>query len=1521
MIICTYLSVFYYISQSKTNHTIMATGPIPNDTDSAPLVHAMLEALSDPACIFRIDEGNISIYMANDRFIGLPGAKSLSGSLPAADDVYPEGEMLSAVRAGLLGAAMDRGANKRVMRLRFSDHASPEKEYRVENVFLFSRDKSAYVLHRLGAGDRGAPEAPAPVGWEEARTGLPQPASGTFVVLDHHLSISEFSPKGRIFAEKCLGLHLEKGRPILSYVRERRPEPAPGGHQDIPGDRMELEALIVSGPNGVEKKIGISCRPLFSVEGRVTGISVSARQLYGNPGSDAMPAAGDADLSVIYNHLSETVFLVTVEDDGRFRFASVNRAFLTSTGLGEAAVVGRLAEEVIPEPHLQAALAQYRQAAATGLPVTREETAEYPSGTRISLITVSPYFGPAGKCTKLIGSIQDITGRVTAEKKVLENMEKIQSILDASPDIICTLDREGVLHNVSAASERMLGYPPGSLVQRRLLDLVPPEYRQPTTEFLERVVRGEDTAAFENELIGKNGNALPVIWSAHWNPSEMRIYCTVREAKEKRLAERLLAESEKRFKALVHDGSDMIAILDGTANYLYVSPSSKSVLDLEPEMFLGRSAFEFIHPEDIEKAKREFASAAGQKKVQLSPFRFMHNNGSWRWVQTVVTDLSETPAIRGFVANSRDVTDIVESQKALESSNERYRYVSRATTDAIWDYDIAKGTLLWGEGFLKMFGYSEELLCSDILTWNRLIHPADAERVEKKLRDFFVSAETNWRDDYRFLKADGNYAHVVDKGFVVRDSLGVPVRMIGAMQDITVRKKEEARLRVLESVVTNTIDAVIIAQMRPGGGDMGRIVFVNGAFERMTGYRSGEAEGRSPWFLQGPGSDGSELERLSGSILKNVSYQGTLVNYKKNGGEMWVNYSVTPVADGQGAYTHWVAILRDVTLDKTREQRQSLLTELSDIFNREKGLRDAEAAVLSTVCGFGKFDYAALWANDASSGELEPAPSEYYPSRGEPRAGGRDRGSGGRKYALQVRNNGIQGHWKAARNGDALLPEIRQVWGIPLYHYGSLIGVLLLGRKDDRDRSISALPENLGEHLGTELHRKKLEQDLEHIFSLAPDIIAITDFSGRFKKLNPAASNLLGYGTEELLSRPFGDFLHPEEKPREPGQLSRLRESGKSYYIEERYRTRDGRSKWLAWTSLPLEQEGLIYSVAKDITEKKELEQLLLDSNSLARIGSWELSFPEKKAAWSAITREILHAGPDYVPLREAPLGAFYPEAAAELMHRRIASAIDTGTPWDEVLQVRTLSGVLKWVRSIGSTERIDGRCLRVFGSLQDIDAQVRAESSEREARSALEESERRYSGLFHLSPLPMWVYDYETLDFLDVNQTAVASYGYGKEEFLSMNIRDIRPPEEIGRLERTLRETRKQEGAVFRGIFRHRKKNGEIIQVDIKSNTIVFKGRRAKVIIASDITERLRQFQAIESRNEKLREIAWIQSHRLRAPLAKLMGLVRMLYARAAQVQGMEKILEYIDASAEELDRVVREVVAKSEELDKPDL
>lgn len=119
----------------------------------------------------------------------------------------------------------------------------------------------------------------------------------------------------------------------------------------------------------------------------------------------------------------------------------------------------------------------------------------------------------------------------------------------------------------------------------------------------------------------------------------------------------------------------------------------------------------------------------------------------------------------------------------------------------------------------------------------------------------------------------------------------------------------------------------------------------------------------------------------------------------------------------------------------------------------------------------------------------------------------------------------------------------------------------------------------------------------------------------------------------------------------------------------------------------------------------------------------------------------------------------------------------------------------------------------------------------------SLKESEQRYADLFHLSPQPMWVYDINTLAFLNVNRAACDHYGYTPEEFLSMTIKEIRAKEEMPFLEKTL-STRDPQNS-FKGTFRHKKKNGESISVEVKSDNLYYNGKNARLVLINDITDK----------------------------------------------------------------------------------
>lgn len=271
----------------------------------------------------------------------------------------------------------------------------------------------------------------------------------------------------------------------------------------------------------------------------------------------------------------------------------------------------------------------------------------------------------------------------------------------------------------------------------------------------------------------------------------------------------------------------------------------------------------------------------------------------------------------------------ITNNEILES-NERYDIVAKATSDTIWDWKIEDDSFIWNKGIQGVFGYKKEEVGKTSKWWFERIHPEDSLKMSVKLYSFLEQKTEKWQDEYRFQCADGSYKYVFDRGFLVKDKDGKPIRMIGAIQDVTKQKEEEQRLRLLETVITQTKDAVMITDIDTSQNVIPNIIFVNSAFTDMTGYKAEEVIGKSPIMFIGPKSDILEFDKLKTAIQDYKECFVETINYKKNGEEFWNNFSMIPVTDKDGEHSHWISIQRDVTEEKNKEkEREQLIRELT----------------------------------------------------------------------------------------------------------------------------------------------------------------------------------------------------------------------------------------------------------------------------------------------------------------------------------------------------------------------------------------------------------------------------------------------------------------------------------------------------------------------------------------------------------------------------------------------------------------
>ena len=410
-----------------------------------------------------------------------------------------------------------------------------------------------------------------------------------------------------------------------------------------------------------------------------------------------------------------------------------------------------------------------------------------------------------------------------------------------------------------------------------------------------------------------------------------RLFGTAQDITLRRQNEIALSLSEARFRVIVESQTNYILRTDLKGNYTYCN--QKFIDDfgwLYPNNELigasGKVSIMPYHHENAESTVKKCFSSPNQV-FQVEIDKPAQNGGvkTTLWDFILLTDVDDHPA--EMQCAGIDITDRKKAEAKIEEANQRFELATKATFEAIWDWDVIENTFYWGDGFELLLGYNIHGLQKDPSSWTDNIHPDDFQRVMEGVDAIINGTAANWLDEYRFRKNDQTYAYVLDKGVVIRDGHGKAVRMVGAIQDVTKKKEEELRLRLLESVITNTNDAVLITEAEPFDEPGPRILYVNNAFTKMTGYTAEEVIGKTPRMLQGPKSDKNELHELGEKLRNWEPYEITTLNYKKNGDEFWNNFTVSPVANDSGWFTHWIAIERDVTDAKNTEIQLLLLNE------------------------------------------------------------------------------------------------------------------------------------------------------------------------------------------------------------------------------------------------------------------------------------------------------------------------------------------------------------------------------------------------------------------------------------------------------------------------------------------------------------------------------------------------------------------------------------------------------------------
>jgi len=396
----------------------------------------------------------------------------------------------------------------------------------------------------------------------------------------------------------------------------------------------------------------------------------------------------------------------------------------------------------------------------------------------------------------------DVTERLASREALQESEERYRAVVEQSAESIWLFDpaTKRVLES-NPEFQEMLGYTAEELREMTNYDFVAHAPKD-IDAAVERVVQQRRGFFGERKYRRKDGTTLDVEVSGTVIPYKGKeVVCGVaRDLTERKKAEEALRESERHFRALTQNSSDVVTLLTSTGTIRYQSPSIERILGYLPEETIGDDAFGYVHPDDLPRVEMAFAKGLKDPgRRPLVEYRFRHKDGSWVWLESVGTNLLGDPGVGQYVINSRNVTKRKRAERALKESEERFRGtfenapIGMALVGLPSSSPDSDGRYLRvNRALCEMLGYSKEELLSK--TSAEVTHPDDRERSRARVERLLEEGGSKYTIEKRYSRSDGRVVWAILNVSLIRDSGGNPSHLISQYQDVTERKEAEERL-------------------------------------------------------------------------------------------------------------------------------------------------------------------------------------------------------------------------------------------------------------------------------------------------------------------------------------------------------------------------------------------------------------------------------------------------------------------------------------------------------------------------------------------------------------------------------------------------------------------------------------------------------------------------------------------------------------------------------------------------------
>jgi two-component system cell cycle sensor histidine kinase/response regulator CckA len=395
--------------------------------------------------------------------------------------------------------------------------------------------------------------------------------------------------------------------------------------------------------------------------------------------------------------------------------------------------------------------------------------------------------------------------RKRGEAALRASEEQYRRLVEVAPELIA-VHSEGRIVFMNPAGARLLGArDPAELLGRPVTDFVHPDSRPTVESRIQAMVRrGEHVPLIDEKFVRVDGSIVHVEVAA--TPLLYRdrpaIQVVVRDVSARVRAEAALRESEEKFRSFIESTTDWVWSIDPNGVHTYCNPAVVDILGYAPEELVGRSAFVFVHPDDREPVREQFALLAQERRGWRNlVIRWAHRDGSYRFLESsAVPIMGAGGALAGYRGVNRDISERVRAEEALRTSEVRLARAQAIAHLGIWELDLRdtadldRNPLWWSDETYRIFGFEPGGVAVSNELFFRSVPPDDGARIHAAVAAALEGGEP-YLVEHRIIRPDGQARVVREEASLVRDASGRPRRMMGTVLDVTEQRRLEAQLR------------------------------------------------------------------------------------------------------------------------------------------------------------------------------------------------------------------------------------------------------------------------------------------------------------------------------------------------------------------------------------------------------------------------------------------------------------------------------------------------------------------------------------------------------------------------------------------------------------------------------------------------------------------------------------------------------------------------------------------------------